>query len=72
MKSQYPVMTLEFGAPIELENMLPYGFDYNLMDKTSGKICSGSVHKGETAFLHTIPAGHHVALGIKVHHSCKY
>lgn len=67
--SQYPNMTLQFCPPFEVENLLPTDFEFSIVDKTTGQTYRGSVCKGETAYLHNIHSGSHVAISLNLRDS---
>lgn len=50
----YPHFTLVISAPLEVENLLPFDFNFRLYDKSSKKDWSGSVKKGESTFVHVV------------------
>lgn len=50
----YPHFTLVISAPLEIENLLPFDFNFRLYDKSSKKDWSGSVKKGQSTFVHVV------------------
>lgn len=59
-------MTLQFCPPFEVENLLPVDLDFSIVDKSNGQTYSGSICKGESAYLHSIHSGSHVAIGLSL------
>lgn len=50
----YPHMTLVISAPLEIENLMPFDFNFRLYDKSSKKDWSGTVKKGQSTFVHVV------------------
>ncbi|KAK6464505.1 vacuolar sorting [Scheffersomyces coipomensis] len=48
----YPHMHLIISAPIEIENLLPFDFNYRLYDKKYKKDWSGHIKKGVKRYVH--------------------
>ena len=61
---QYPNMKIRLSAPIEVENLLPYDFNFRIIDKTSGQDFSSFLRKGGTTPLHVIENGHLLLMNI--------
>ncbi|KAG2223432.1 hypothetical protein INT45_001738, partial [Circinella minor] len=61
---QYPNMKIRLSAPIEVENLLPYDFNFKIIDKTSGQEFSSFLRKGGTTPLHVIENGHLLLMNI--------
>ncbi|RCI00207.1 hypothetical protein CU097_014138 [Rhizopus azygosporus] len=63
---QYPAMAIRLSAPIEIENLLPYDFNFRIIDKTSGQDFSSFLRKGGVMPIHVIENGHLVLLSIEM------
>ncbi|CEG72298.1 hypothetical protein RMATCC62417_07879 [Rhizopus microsporus] len=63
---QYPAMAIKLSAPIEIENLLPYDFNFRIIDKTSGQDFSSFLRKGGVMPIHVIENGHLVLLSIEM------
>lgn len=50
----YPHMNLVISAPVEIENLLPFDFDYRLYDKSARKDWSGTIQKGVKNYVHVV------------------
>ncbi|KAF7728851.1 hypothetical protein EC973_005477 [Apophysomyces ossiformis] len=64
---QYPCLTLQLGAPMQVENLLPVDFTATLMDKLTGQGISAFIKKGEIMDIHTIPSHSPVELAVELH-----
>lgn len=63
---QYPAMGIRLSAPIEIENLLPFDFNFRIVDKTSGQDFSSYLRKGGVTPIHVIGNGHLVLLNIQM------
>lgn len=54
----YPCMAVRLSAPVEIENLLPFDFNFRIIDKTAGQDFSSFLRKGGTTPLHVIENGH--------------
>ncbi|KAI8644804.1 hypothetical protein BD408DRAFT_104972 [Parasitella parasitica] len=63
---QYPVMGIRLSAPIEIENLLPFDFNFRIVDKTSGQDFSSYLRKGGVTPIHVIENGHLVLLNLEM------
>ncbi|KAL7310459.1 Vacuolar protein sorting-associated protein 13 [Mucor circinelloides] len=63
---QYPVMGIRLSAPIEIENLLPFDFNFRIVDKTSGQDFSSYLRKGGITPIHVIENGHLVLLNVEM------
>ncbi|KAI8143832.1 hypothetical protein BJV82DRAFT_668275 [Fennellomyces sp. T-0311] len=61
---QYPNMKIRLSAPIEVENLLPYDFNFRIIDKTAGQDFNSFLRKGGTTPLHVIENGHLLLMNI--------
>lgn len=50
----YPHLTILITAPVEIENLLPFDFNFRLYDKSTKKDWSGSVKQGQSAYIHVV------------------
>ncbi|KAF7732148.1 hypothetical protein EC973_006403 [Apophysomyces ossiformis] len=55
---QYPAMAVRLSAPVEIENLLPYDFNFHIIDKTAGQNFTSFLRKGGIAPIHVIENGH--------------
>ncbi|KAI8877271.1 DUF1162-domain-containing protein [Backusella circina FSU 941] len=63
---QYPAMSINLSAPIEIENMLPFDFNFRIVDKTTGQDFNSYLRKGGVIPIHVIENGHLVLLSIEI------
>ncbi|KAI7902142.1 uncharacterized protein BX663DRAFT_436105 [Cokeromyces recurvatus] len=63
---QYPAMAIRLSAPIEIENLLPFNFNFRIVDKTSGQDFSSYLRKGGVTPIHVIENNHLVLLRIEM------
>lgn len=63
---QYPAMGIRLSAPIEIENLLPFDFNFRIVDKTTGQDFSSYLRKGGVTPIHVIGNGHLVLLNIEM------
>ncbi|KAL0077823.1 hypothetical protein F4703DRAFT_1910666 [Phycomyces blakesleeanus] len=64
---QYPCMVVQFGAPIQIDNFLPYDFSISLRDTKGDANLSINVKKGKSAYLHKIKSTSIISLKLDVH-----
>ncbi|OBA21906.1 vacuolar protein sorting-associated protein 13 [Metschnikowia bicuspidata var. bicuspidata NRRL YB-4993] len=50
----YPHLTVVISAPLEIENLLPFDFNFRLYDKSSKKDWNGRVKKGKSSFIQVV------------------
>lgn len=50
----YPHLTVVISAPLEIENLLPFDFNFRLYDKSSKKDWNGTVEKGKSSFIQVV------------------
>lgn len=63
-RSIYPYMRIRLFAPIELENLLPYDFQYRIHDKSTGKDWTNFLRKGGLSPVHVVQLSHLLLLSI--------
>lgn len=63
---QYPAMNIRLSAPIEIENLLPFDFNFRIVDKTTGQDFSSYLRKGGVTPIHVIENGHLVLLNLEM------
>ncbi|KAI9273340.1 hypothetical protein EDC94DRAFT_192131 [Helicostylum pulchrum] len=63
---KYPVMGIRLSAPIEIENLLPFDFNFRIVDKTNGQDFSSYLRKGGVTPIHVIENGHLVLLNLEM------
>ncbi|KAI9031000.1 hypothetical protein CLU79DRAFT_842748 [Phycomyces nitens] len=62
----YPVMAIRLSAPVEIENLLPFDFNFRIIDKTSKQDFGSFLRKGGVAPLHVIENKHLLLLNIAI------
>lgn len=62
----YPVMGITLSAPIEIENLLPFDFNFRIVDKTSGQDFSSFLRKGGVTPIHVIENNHLILCNIEM------
>lgn len=50
----YPHMKIVISAPLEIENLLPFDFNYRLYNQKTKKEWTGSVSKGVKSYVHVV------------------
>jgi vacuolar protein sorting-associated protein 13A/C len=63
---QYPAMGIRLSAPIEIENLLPFDFNFRIVDKTTGQDFSSYLRKGGVTPIHVIENNHLVLLNVEM------
>ncbi|KAI8884432.1 hypothetical protein K501DRAFT_332624 [Backusella circina FSU 941] len=63
---QYPFMKLQFCAPIQFENLLPFDFRLTLTDLNTDEVLVSNIPTGETIQFHTIKNNADLMLSIKL------
>ncbi|KAI9014452.1 hypothetical protein CLU79DRAFT_890124 [Phycomyces nitens] len=63
---QYPLMVVGFGAPIQIDNFLPFDYSVSLVDKQHGENVSVDIKAGGSAYLHKIKSTSILSLKIAV------
>ena len=64
MTRVYPYMRIRLTAPIELQNLLPYDFKYQIYDKNTKKDWSNFLRKGGVSPVHVVELSHLLLLSI--------
>lgn len=62
-------MTLKLHVPIELENLLPFDFDYRVFDKHSRHEWGTFLRKGGIMPVTSVQLNHLVLLNVKIQDS---
>ncbi|ORX96417.1 hypothetical protein K493DRAFT_329607 [Basidiobolus meristosporus CBS 931.73] len=62
----YPCMTLKISAPLEIENLLPYDFNYNIVDRSNDLSVNGSLKRGDIRAMHTFQLGSLLCLNVEI------
>lgn len=65
----YPRITLNLRAPIELENLLPFNIQYKIYDRDAEQNWSSYLRKGGIMPVHSVELGHLVLLNITIQDS---
>lgn len=64
--SVYPYMKVKITPPVELQNLLPYDFDYRIYDKNTKKDWKNFLRKGGVSPVHVVELSHLLLLSIQV------
>ena len=64
--SIYPYMRIRLSAPIELQNLLPYDFNYRIYDKNTKKDWTNYLRKGGVSPVHVVELSHLLLLSIEM------
>ncbi|OZJ06276.1 hypothetical protein BZG36_00800 [Bifiguratus adelaidae] len=62
----YPTMSIRLSAPIEIENLLPYDFNFRIVDKNTRENFTYFLRNGGTSPLHVVEMGHLLLLNIEL------
>ncbi|KAI8990033.1 hypothetical protein BDB01DRAFT_718047 [Pilobolus umbonatus] len=62
----YPAMNVRLSAPIEIENLLPFDFNFRIIDKTTGEEFKSYLRKGGLIPIHVIENNHLVLFNIQL------
>ncbi|RUP47466.1 hypothetical protein BC936DRAFT_145703 [Jimgerdemannia flammicorona] len=62
-------MAIRLSAPIEIENLLPYDFNFRIVDKDIGQDFGNFLRKSGTSPLHVVEIGHLLLLNIDIQDS---
>lgn len=54
LNSVYPHITIVISAPLEIENLLPFDFNFRLYDKSSKKDWRGHVKQGKNTYVQVV------------------
>ncbi|KAK9485881.1 hypothetical protein V1527DRAFT_94643 [Lipomyces starkeyi] len=60
----YPHMRVRISAPIEIQNLLPYGFTYKIYDKNTRQEWSNFLRKGLLSPIHVVKLSHLLLLSV--------
>lgn len=66
LTGRYPYQTIRISPPIEINNLLPYDFDYRVYDDQTKTDHSNFLRKGLSGPIHTIDLDHVLLLSIKL------
>ncbi|KAK2733181.1 hypothetical protein FQN57_002273 [Myotisia sp. PD_48] len=62
--SVYPYMRIRLSAPLEVQNLLPYDFNYRIYDKNLRKDWTNFLRKGGVSPVHVVELSHLLLLSI--------
>ncbi|KAH8555467.1 hypothetical protein BGW37DRAFT_419803 [Umbelopsis sp. PMI_123] len=65
----YPCSKIRLSAPVEIENLLPYDFNFRIVDKDTGQDFSSFLRKYGTSPLHVVEMGHLLLMNIHMQES---
>ncbi|CAO3643748.1 unnamed protein product [Cunninghamella blakesleeana] len=63
---RYPVMKLQFGAPIKITNLLPFDFTWNMIDQSINQESSILIKRGTSEQLHGFKSDGNIAFILKI------
>ncbi|KHJ35601.1 putative vacuolar protein sorting-associated protein vps13 [Erysiphe necator] len=63
----YPYMKIKISPPIELENLLPYDFNYRIYDKNAKKDWKNFLRKSGVTPIHVVELSHLLLMSIEMH-----
>lgn len=69
LSKYYPCSKIRLSAPVEIENLLPYDFNFRIVDKDSGQDFSSFLRKFGTSPLHVVEMGHLLLMNIHMQES---
>ncbi|KAG6890404.1 hypothetical protein C0995_008758 [Termitomyces sp. Mi166 len=64
-----PKVNLKLRAPVELENLLPYDFEYRIYDRNTDQNWRSYLRKGGVMPVHSVELGHFVLLNVDIQDS---
>ena len=64
INSSYPFMRIKLSAPVTLENLLPYDFNYCIDDKNTPKVWNNFLRKGGVSPVHVVQLSHLLLLSV--------
>ena len=62
----YPEMNICLSPPLELENLLPYGISFKIVDKTTGQDWGSILEQGASIPVHMVQIGHLLMLRVEI------
>lgn len=69
LSKYYPCSKVRLSAPVEIENLLPYDFNFRIVDKDTGQDFSSFLRKFGTSPLHVVEMGHLLLMNIHMQES---
>ncbi|KAJ2960621.1 hypothetical protein NQZ79_g4034 [Umbelopsis isabellina] len=69
LSKYYPCSKIRLSAPVEIENLLPYDFNFRIVDKDTGQDFSSFLRKSGTSPLHVVEMGHLLLMNIHMQES---
>ncbi|KAF1952441.1 vacuolar protein sorting-associated protein-like protein vps13 [Byssothecium circinans] len=64
LTSVYPYMRLRLGAPVEVQNLLPFDFKYRIYDSNTKKDWTNFLRKGGVSPVHVVELSHLLLLSV--------
>lgn len=64
LTSVYPYMRLRLGAPVEVQNLLPYDFKYRIYDSNTKKDWTNFLRKGGVSPVHVVELSHLLLISV--------
>ena len=64
MTSVYPYMRIRLSSPVEIQNLLPYDFNYKIYDQNTKKDWTNFLRKGGVSPVHVVELSHTLLLSI--------
>jgi vacuolar protein sorting-associated protein 13A/C len=62
----YPYMRLRLGAPVEVQNLLPYDFKYRIYDSNTKKDWTNFLRKGGVSPVHVVELSHLLLISVEM------
>jgi vacuolar protein sorting-associated protein 13A/C len=66
LTSVYPYMRLRLGAPVEVQNLLPYDFKYRIYDSNTKKDWTNFLRKGGVSPVHVVELSHLLLISVEM------
>jgi vacuolar protein sorting-associated protein 13A/C len=64
MTNVYPFMRIRLSSPVEIQNLLPYDFKYQIYDQTTKKDWTNFLRKGGVSPVHVVELSHALLLSV--------
>ena len=64
--SVYPYQRIRLSAPVEVQNLLPYDFEYRIYDKNTNKDWKNFLRKGGVSPVHVVELSHLLLMSVNM------
>ena len=64
--SVYPYQRIRLSAPVEVQNLLPYDFEYRIFDKNTNKDWKNFLRKGGVSPVHVVELSHLLLMSVNM------